>query len=201
MGEPRFPRAEADSPEFWEVRWRAEFTPWEAGRVPARLRAHLVARPPAGPVLVPGCGTGHDVRHIADAGFDVTGLDFSGAALERARPVAGPHAGRLVEGDFFAHAGGPYSLVYERAFLCALPRRRWDDWAKACARLVAPGGELAGFFYFGDGDRGPPFPLAEQAELDALLAPAFERTEDLPVEDSIAVFAGRERWQSWRRRS
>ncbi len=84
------------------MRWRADFTPWEAGRVPARLRSHLAARPPAGPVLVPGCGTGHDVRHFAEAGFDVTGLDFSAAALERARPVAGPHAHRLVEGDFFA---------------------------------------------------------------------------------------------------
>jgi hypothetical protein len=67
------------------------------------------------------------------------------------------------------------------------------------AELVEPGGLLAGFFYFDAGDRGPPFALHSQAELDRLLAPAFERIEDAPVEDSIAVFAGKERWQAWRR--
>lgn len=200
MDEPRFPRADADTPAFWEMRWRARVTPWDSGRVPAQLAGHLANRPPRGPVLVPGCGSGHDVRHLAEAGFAVTGLDFSAAALDRARPVAGPYADRLVEGDFFTHAGGPYALVYERAFLCALPRRRWRDWAEGCARLVMPGGELAGFFYFGEGERGPPFALSGQPELAALLADRFDRIEDLPVPDSIDVFAGRERWQAWRRR-
>ena len=68
------------------------------------------------------------------------------------------------------------------------------------AELLVPGGLLAGFFFFGDGERGPPYPLASQAELDTLLAAAFERREDLAVEDSIPVFAKRERWQVWRRR-
>ena len=40
-----------------------------------------------------------------------------------------------------------------------------------------------------------------QEELDALLIPAFERIDDQPVDDSIAVFRGKERWQAWRRQS
>jgi hypothetical protein len=36
-------------------------------------------------------------------------------------------------------------------------------------------------------------------ELELLLAPAFDRIEDAAVADSIPVFAGRERWQTWRR--
>ena len=73
------------------------------------------------------------------------------------------------------------------------------------AQLVAPGGGLAGFFFIAGSfdmekaERGPPFPLHGQEELDALLAPHFERVEDEAVADSIAVFAGRERWQAWRR--
>jgi hypothetical protein len=67
------------------------------------------------------------------------------------------------------------------------------------AQLVAPGGVLAGFFFFDEGERGPPFPLHDAGELEALLAPAFTRLEDLPVTDSIAAFAGRERWQVWQR--
>ncbi|MGZ5074829.1 MAG: hypothetical protein ACXWBL_16930, partial [Usitatibacter sp.] len=121
-------------------------------------------------------------------------------ALAAARAVLGPHAGRVRHADFFAPIEGePFDMVYERAFLCALPRRMWADWGRRMGQVVAPGGVLAGFFYFDAGERGPPFPLEAQAELDRLLAPAFERVEDAPVDDSIAVFRGKERWQVWRR--
>jgi hypothetical protein len=66
--------------------------------------------------------------------------------------------------------------------------------------VVRAGGMLAGFFYFDEGERGPPFPLHSQRELDALLAARFDRVEDSPVPDSIPVFLGKERWQAWRRR-
>jgi SAM-dependent methyltransferase len=197
-----FPRTDPASPEFWEMRYRAEVTPWDAGAVPARLREYIAAQRPQGPVLVPGCGSGHDVRFLAEAGLAVQGIDFSAAALEAALPVLGPFADRVRQADFFAPGiEGPWALVYERAFLCALPRRLWAAWASRVAELLAPGAKLAGFFYFADGDRGPPFPMHGQAELDALLGAHFERQEDLPVEDSITVFAGRERWQVWKRRA
>lgn len=201
MATPEFPRSDPASPEFWDMRYRAAFTPWDAGAVPARLRDFVAGHPPAGPVLVPGCGTGHDVRFLAEAGFEVLGVDFSAAAIAAAAAVAGPFASRLRQGDFFGHGlDGPWAMVYERAFLCSLHRRRWPDWSRRVAELLVPGGLLAGFFFFGDGERGPPYPLASQAELDTLLAGAFERREDLAVEESIPVFAKRERWQVWRRR-
>jgi SAM-dependent methyltransferase len=201
MATPAFPRSDPAAPEFWEMRWQASFTPWDAGRVPARLREHIVAHRPPGRVLVPGCGSGHDVRFLAEAGIDVQGIDFSPAALAAALPVLGPFADRVRLADFFGPGlEGPWALVYERAFLCALPRRMWTAWAARVADLLAPGAALAGFFHFGEGDRGPPFPLHGQGELDRLVEAAFERTIDLPVDDSIAVFAGRERWQVWRRR-
>ena len=71
---------------------------------------------------------------------------------------------------------------------------------------LPPGGLLAGFFAVVEGRevslKGPPFETT-QAELDALLLPAFERIADVPIAegDSIPVFAGRERWQVWRRRA
>ena len=107
---------------------------------------------------------------------------------------------RVAQADFFAPiAQAPFDVVYERAFLCALPRRMWSDWARRVGELARSGGLLAGFFFFDAGERGPPFPLHSQDELDALLAPAFARIVDEPVPDSIPVFAGKERWQVWRR--
>ena len=159
---------------------------------------------------MPGCGAARDVRFLADSGWDVLGIDFSHEALAAARAQLGAHVNRVRYGDVFAPiAEAPFEVVYERAFLCALPRRLWTSWGERVAALVEPGGTLAGYFYFDAGDRGPPhatldrgppFALHGQADLDALLVPAFERVEDAAVGDSVDVFKGKERWQEWRRR-
>ena len=201
MNSPTFPRRDPTDPGFWDLRYEASFAPWDAGRVPARLRAFVAGRRPHGRVLVPGCGSARDVAFLAENGWDVLGIDFSAAALAAAQATIGPHAARLRRGDFFAPiAEEPFALVYERAFLCALPRRLWRDWARRVAELVHAGGLLAGFFYFDAGERGPPFALHSQSELDALLGESFERIEDAAVVDSIPVFEGKERWQVWKRR-
>ncbi|HUL56901.1 MAG TPA: methyltransferase [Usitatibacter sp.] len=201
MAAPQFPRRDPGDPEFWDLRYEASFAPWDAGKVPARLRSLVAASPARLRTLVPGCGSAWDVRFLAESGWDVTGIDFSAQAVAAAAALLGPHRDRVRQGDVFAPiAGEPFELVYERAFLCALPRRLWPDWGRRMAGLVAPGAWLAGFFYFDEGERGPPFPLHSQSELDALLVPSFARVEDLDVTDSIPVFAGKERWQRWQRR-
>jgi len=83
--------------------------------------------------------------------------------------------------------------------MCALPRQMREAWAKRVAELLQPGGRLAGFFYFDQTDRGPPFGI-EAGELTALLRPAFDLIEEATPGDSIPVFAGKERWQVWQRR-
>ncbi len=197
-GNPQFPRRDPADPEFWDLRYQARFLPWDAGKVPAQLRAF--AAHDRGRVLVPGCGSAWDVRCFAESGWDVLGIDFSGEAIEAARAILGPHAARARRADFFAPIDeAPFDVVYERAFLCALPRRLWRAWADRLAELVVPGGRVAGFFYFNEGDRGPPFPLHADEELQGLLARAFARIEDAPVGDSIPFFEGKERWQVWRR--
>jgi len=197
---PAFPKRDPAEAEFWDLRYGAAFAPWDAGRVPAQLREFTAAAARPRTVLVPGCGSAWDVRYLADHGWDVLGLDFSHAAIAAAQPILGPQAARVRYGDVFAPiAEAPFEVVYERAFLCALPRRLWRDWGRRMAQLVAPGGVLAGFFYFDAGERGPPFPLHSDAELAQLLEPAFRRVEDAAVPDSVDVFRGKERWQVWER--
>jgi SAM-dependent methyltransferase len=197
---PTFPKRDPAEPDFWDLRYGASFAPWDAGKVPVQLRAFVDAHRPMR-ILVPGCGSAWDVRQLAESGWDVLGIDFSNEALAAAKKVLGPHAGRVKHADFFAPLEGePFDAVYERAFLCALPRRLWSDWARRVAQLLPPGGLLFGFFFFDAGERGPPFPLGSQEELGGLLGASFERIDDRPVADSIPVFAGKERWQAWRRR-
>ena len=147
------------------MRFREGYKPWDAGGVPAALREFLV-REPAPRVLVPGCGSGYEVQAFAAAGHDVVAIDFSPAAIEAARHVLGELGRVLVQGDFFAHPLGEFDLVYERAFLCALPRPHWPRWAARIAEVIRPGGRLAGFFFWSDDERGPPFGL-KRGELEA----------------------------------
>lgn len=187
-------------PDFWDTRYRAGVTPWDAGGVPPQL-ARWMAELSSARVLVPGCGAGYEVRAFAQAGHDVLGIEFSDAAIEAAGRALGPLAARVRKADYFVFETAPFDIVYERAFLCALPRRVWPRWAERTAALLRPGGALAGFFFFDDNDRGPPFGIS-QARLDALLRPSFavEASVEIAPAESIEVFKGKERWQVWRRK-
>jgi SAM-dependent methyltransferase len=193
--------SDSSAPEFWDTRFHGGVTPWDAGGVPARLESWLRTRPSGSKVLVPGCGTGYEVAAFARHGDDVLGIDFSEAAIDAARRYLGPQSRLVRRANFFAFAEGPFDLVYERAFLCALPRTRWPDWARRMSELVRPGGELAGFFYIDDNEHGPPFGISREG-LHRLLDLAFFLRDDEPIPppDSLAVFVGKEIWQRWERR-
>ena len=195
------PKQDASKPDFWEKRFRENFTPWDAGRVPSDVARFLASEPRGRRVLIPGCGSGYEVRAFAEAGHDVLAVDFAPAAVERARSVLGPLADRVRLADFFeADLETPYDLVYERAFLCSLPRALRPRYAQRAAQLLDPRGRIAGFFFYEDGERGPPFGLKAE-ELEGLLSGRFEETEDRAVDDSIPIFAGKERWKIWSLRS
>jgi SAM-dependent methyltransferase len=189
---------DSSRPDFWDSRFRDGVTPWDAGGVPPHLAQWLRTRKHSLKVLVPGCGTGYEAKLLAERGHDVLAIDFSDAAIEAARRKLGLE---IRKADFFALDEGAFDLVYERAFLCALPRARWPDWGRRMADLVRPGGELTGYFFLDDNQRGPPFGTSRD-ELGRLLEPSFELKEDQVVSpaESIPVFKGKEIWQVWKRK-
>ena len=194
------PEQRPEHPDFWCKRFGDGVTPWDAGRAPAALADFLARQPTPLVTLIPGCGSAWDAALLAEHGWPVTALDFSPVAVAQAGEILGNAAVDLVCADFFTFTPRqPLQLIYERAFLCALPRKLWADWGRRVAELLPPGGLLAGYFFLCDQLKGPPFGILPE-QLESLLADNFERLVDLPVEDSIPVFAGRERWQIWRRR-
>ena len=201
MNEPTKPSEQRpEHPDFWCKRFGEGVTPWDAGRVQGDFASFVAARTQPLNTLIPGCGSAWEAGHLADHRWPVTALDFSPTAVACAREVLADQAVDLVCADFFAwQPAQALDLIYERAFLCALPRKLWADWGKRVAELLPPGGLLAGYFFVCDQLKGPPFGILPE-QLDALLLPNFECLTDQPVADSIPVFAGRERWQIWRRR-
>lgn len=195
---PDFDNRDPNSPGFWDERFAERFMPWDQSGVPEAFKTFVAARD-AQNVLIPGCGSAYEVLYLAERGWPVRAIDFAPGAVDAARKQLGAHAAVVEQADFFAYQP-PFAIdwMYERAFLCALPRDRWRDYAERMATLLTPGALLAGFFFIGATPKGPPFGI-ERGDLDALLSPHFELIEEREVGDSIPVFAGRERWMTWRR--
>lgn len=179
--------------------------PWDKGGVPQALQEFVRRAERTLVTLIPGCGIGYEAAFLAQAGWDVTAIDFSPAAVASARAAIGVWGKHVVEADFFQYQPQrTLDLIYERAFLCALPAAMRADIVARWAALLPAGGLLAGFFYTDNSPerslKGPPFSI-QADELQALISPYFQLLEDTGVDDSIAAFAGKERWQVWRRRN
>ena len=70
--------------EFWEQRFAEGSTPWDRGEANPQLSAWLAAgalKPCR--IQIPGCGSGYEVAALAEAGFEVTGLDYAPVAISR----------------------------------------------------------------------------------------------------------------------
>lgn len=205
------PKNDPSTPEFWNTRYASGQTPWDFGGVPINLQQFLrpkskSASPTTGNrVLIPGCGSGYEVKAFAEAGYDVTAIDLAPAAVERARQFVGPVlADRILLADFFRHdfAAHPFDLIYERTFLCAILPNRREAYRDRIAQLLKYRGILLGYFYYQKPvlAEGPPFGFA-WGTADELFSRYFLLGRDVPVNDSLPIFAGRERWQEWHRTS
>ncbi|WP_322005887.1 methyltransferase domain-containing protein [Paraburkholderia tropica] len=186
------------APAFWDERFERGFTPWDQAGVQPDFEAFATAHAAAS-VLIPGCGNAWEARWLAEHGRTVRAIDFSPAAVAHARTALGHYADVVEEADFYTYRP-PFApdWIFERAFLCALPKAQRPAYARRMAELLAPGALLAGFFFFADTPKGPPFGI-ERAELDVLLTPYFTLLDEHEVSASLPVFAGRERWLTWRR--
>jgi len=198
---PAFATRDANLPEFWDERFDRRFMPWDQADAPDAFKAFAQEhRDALTNVLIPGCGSAYEALWLAQEKWRLKAIDFSSSAVSAARLQLGEHADVVEQADFFAYEP-PFEpdWIYERAFLCALPRERWPDYATRMAAMLRPGALLAGFYFLGATPSGPPFGIERDA-LDALLLPHFELVEEHSVTGSISVFAGRERWLTWRRR-
>lgn len=113
----------------WDVLYRETLPPWEVGTVsPELVRILDECRFPKGTLLDLGCGTGADAVFLAQRGFDVTAVDFSPTAVERARTRAQSASANVcfvLEDVFrFGLHAGVFDVVYDSSFYQFL--RQWD---------------------------------------------------------------------------
>lgn len=126
--------------------------------------------------LVPGCGKGLAVAHLAQSlpNSMSVGLDIAPAAVATARDFLQRQLGgksnsksrrwAMEVGDFFDwHAPFSFDMIYDATFLCSLPPTRRSDWARRMAELLARDGELVTLIFpCGEYQGGPPFAMDPQ---------------------------------------
>jgi len=185
----------------WEERYRTGDTPWEKGAPAPPLLEWIARRGPLhGNILVPGCGSGHDVRAISAASqaAQVIGMDIAPSALDQARrfSIAGRETYQLADlFDLSAVLIGRFEWVFEHTCFCAIDPRQRPDYVRAVMRALLPKGFLLAIFYLNPWDPGeapeeggPPFGVTRE-ELDQLFAAHFDLAEEL---SPSAAFPGRE---------
>jgi len=192
------------SRDFWAERYLAKQLTWDKGAPSPGLVDYLAAEPglARGMVAVPGCGTGHDVRAFAAAGFAATGFDFVPEAVELAR-AATAAAGLTAEfrlADFLRdEPPQKYDWLFEHTLFCAIQPRERDAYVQAVTRWLKPDGFYLAVNYLDCGPEGPPWPTT-RAEQWERFSPHFELLREW-VPRSYANREGRERMFWWRRKA
>lgn len=185
---------------YWEDRWQNAETRWDLQQPSPPLTAyadHIPTDRRNLAVLIPGCGNGYEALYLLEKGFsNLTLLDIAPTAVAALRTrldaawPAWPRQLQLVCGDFFEH-GGPYDLILEQTFFCALPPDLRPAYVLHMQSLLRPGGTLAGLWFDRAFEDGPPFG-GSRAEYAALFAPCFRIKTLSPCYNSILPRAGSE---------
>jgi SAM-dependent methyltransferase len=191
------------SQEYWEDRYQTGDMPWEKGAPSPGLVDFLAAHPelPRGTVCVPGCGTGHDVRAWAGAGFEASGFDIAPSAIQlavEATKAAGLSA-RFQVADFLS-AEPPFQFdwIFEHTLFCAINPGQRDAYVSAVRRWLKPDGHLLAVNYLIPDEDGPPFGTTRE-ELWQRFSPHFNLLKEW-VPRSYPNRTGLELVLWWRRK-
>lgn len=166
----------------YRERYRTGDTPWDIGRPDFNL-VEVVTRTPIASckALDVGCGTGDNSLWLARNGFEVTGIDTSGIALEKAKEKAS-EAGvqcRFVLVDFLEGGileGAPFAFVFDRGcFHSFRTQSERDIFARRVAGHLEKGGLWLTIAGNADEHRqGPGPPRLTAGDIVSTVEPCFE---------------------------
>ena len=170
------------SEQNWEARYQSGDMPWEKGEASPGLVDFVASHAdlPRGTVAVPGCGTGHDVRVWARAGFTTTGFDFAPSAVRLARErtaLMGIRAD-FVQGDFLQdEPPQKFDWIFEHTLFCAIDPSDRERYVQAVLRWLPPRGNYLAVNYLIPDQDGPPFGTT-RAELWERFSRHFDLLEE-----------------------
>lgn len=132
--------------EFWQTRFEKKEIGWDRGSPSPQLLAwlHRGALQPCR-IAVPGCGSGWEVAELAQRGFEVTGIDYTAAAVVATRALLDSKGLRaeVLQADVLSYQPEQaFDAIYEQTCLCAIHPDHWFDYARQLHQWLKPAGSL-----------------------------------------------------------
>jgi len=132
--------------QFWQERFEKNEIGWDRGAPSPQLIGWIEsgALQPCR-IAVPGCGTGWEVAELARRGFEVVGIDYTAAAVERTRALLDAQGltAEVLQADVLHYQPASlFDAVYEQTCLCAIHPEHWLEYAQQLQKWLKPGASL-----------------------------------------------------------
>jgi len=163
----------------WNQRYEKSDVPWDTGR-PASELQRVIAEQKLQPcrAIELGCGTGTNAVWLAQQGFDVTAVDFSELAIEKAKQQAGKAGVRVnfVTADVLAppELGGPYRFVFDRGSYHSVRRIAVQPFLRSVSTITLPGSFALTLAGNAKEPHDPGPPVVTEQEMRAELGTLFD---------------------------
>ena len=135
--------------QYWQDRYLQNSTGWDLGAVSPPLKAYFDQLSNKDcKILIPGAGNAYEAEYLHKMGFTkVFVADWAQQAIDniKKRMPSFPDSQLLVQ-DFFK-LEGPFDLIVEQTFFCALPPQQRKDYVNKMHDLLAPNGKLVGLLF------------------------------------------------------
>jgi len=137
--------------------WYLFNPPWDSGISPPEL-LDFIEKHPSGRAIDIGCGTGTNVITLAQAGWEVTGVDFVPSAIRTAKrkvKKAGVEAELFVrDASKLEGISGPFDLALDIGCFHSLGNKK-VDYLASLDRVLASGAHWLMYGFFSSDQPGP----------------------------------------------
>jgi SAM-dependent methyltransferase len=162
----------------WEMAYQKGQTGWDRGGISPNLD-YWLNHPQIKPcrILIPGCGNGYEVLHLAEKGFDVVAIDIAPTAIDNVKKQLEENqlTAEVILADFFEWTPAiPFDAIYEQTSLCALAPTQWEVYEQCLYQWLKPNGKLLAQFMQTHQEGGPPYHCEVSDMLDLFPASRWQ---------------------------
>lgn len=160
--------------------WYFRQPPWDTGISPPELLEFIKTHKPGRAIDI-GCGTGTNIITLADAGWQVTGVDFAPRAISLAKRklnAANVQAElKVADATKLDGISGPFDLAFDLGCFHSIPPSVQQKYLDQLERILAPSGFflLYGFVKPDSAHSGTGLAEADIDRISARLTPVSRR--------------------------